>query len=372
MRKVGLLLALLALPLATAQDYVFGITFDAGGKFDGSFNEGTFNGLSDAVDELEGDEGLAIDVLEFEGTPDTAAEGLRNIAGQGAELILAPGFLQADAIAAVSSEFPETSFVLIDAQVENPNVRSVPFKEHEGSFLVGYLAGTMTQTGTVGFVGGMDIPLIRAFDLGYQEGVQAACPECRIVSNYVGSTPAAWNDPARARELATTQQAQGADIIYAAAGASGNGVIDFVNQTMCYQLQGEARETPLDAQLEGMQLSSAYEGNCGEGSQPLFFIGVDSNQNFRGDTDDNPETLNHGLSSMLKRVDVAAYTAVYDVVDGEFEGGLQNLGLAEDGVGYALDEYNQALIPQEVVDELDSVRQQIIDGEIVVTDFRAQ
>ncbi|ADI14716.1 BMP family lipoprotein [Truepera radiovictrix] len=372
MRKVGLLLALLALPLAAAQDYVFGITFDAGGKFDGSFNEGTWNGLTQAVSELEEDEGLVIDVLEFEGTPDTAAEGLRNIAAQGAELILSPGFLQADAVAAASSEFPDTFFVLIDAEVDNPNVRSVLFKEHEGSYLVGYLAGMMTQTGTVGFVGGMDIPLIRAFDLGYQEGVRAACPECRIVSNYVGSTPAAWNDPARARELATTQQAQGADIIYAAAGASGNGVIDFVTQTMCYQPQGELRASPLAEVLAEIEVSSAYAQRCGEGSQPLFFIGVDSNQNFRGDTDDNPETLNHGLTSMLKRVDVAAYNAVYDVVEDTFEGGTQVLGLAEDGVGYALDEFNEALIPQSVIDELESVRQRIIEGEVVVPDFREQ
>ena len=372
MRKVLLSLLALGLPLVAAQDYVLGITYDAGGKFDGSFNEGTFNGLSSAVQELEDEDGLAIDVLEFEGTPDTAAEGQRNIASQGAELIVAPGFLQADAITAVSSEFPDTNFVIIDAVAENPNVRSVLFKEHEGSYLVGYLAGTMTQTGTVGFVGGMDIPLIRAFDLGYQEGVKAACPDCNVISNYVGSTPAAWNDPARARELATTQRAQGADIMYAAAGASGNGVIDFVTQTMCYQPQGEVRASPVADVLPDLEKPAAYAQKCGDNSQPLFFIGVDSNQNPRGDTDGNPATLNFGLTSMLKRVDTAAYNAVYDVVDGNFEGGIQNLGLAEDGVGYAVDEYNEALIPQAVIDELETARQQIIDGEVVVTDFRTQ
>ena len=368
MRKLILASLLLALPLASAQDYVFGITFDAGGKFDGSFNEGTWNGLSEAVAELR-DEGLLIDILEFEGTPDTSAQGQRQIASQGAELILAPGFLQADAVTATSQEFPETSFVLIDAVAENPNVRSVLFKEHEGSYLVGYIAGSLTQTGTVGFVGGMDIPLIRAFDLGYQEGVTAACPECEVISNYVGVTPAAWNDPARAKELATTQRAQGADIIYAAAGASGNGVIDFVNQTMCFG--GGDRESPLAAQLESVDVSDAYASNC-EGQKPLFFIGVDSNQNPRGDTDGNPATLNHGLTSMLKRVDTAAYNAALDVANGEFEGGVQTLGLAEDGVGYAMDEFNGALIPESLVTELDAVRQQIIDGEIVVTDFREQ
>ena len=379
MRKVLLSLLGLSLPLAAAQDYVFGITYDAGGKFDGSFNEGTFNGLTQAVTELEDEDGLAIDVLEFEGTPDTAAEGQRNMASQGAELILAPGFLQYDAVISVSQEFPDTNFVLIDAAPETeeeaaqyPNTRFIQFREHEGSYLVGYLAGTMTQTGTVGFVGGMDIPLIRAFDLGYQEGVKAACPECKVVSNYVGSTPAAWNDPARARELATTQRAQGTDVIYAAAGASGNGVIDFVNQTMCYQPKGEVRASPLADQLATIEKPAAYTQKCGENSQPLFFIGVDSNQNPRGDTDENPATLNFSLTSMLKRVDTAAYNAVIDVADGNFEGGVQNLGLAEDGVGYAIDEYNKALVPQDVVDQLEAVRAQIVSGKVVVTDFRTQ
>lgn len=372
MRKILLLLAALLFGMSFAQDYVFGITFDAGGKFDGSFNEGTFNGLSQAIADIESEQGLEIDLLEFEGTPDTSAEGQRRIALEGAELIIAPGFLQQDAIQAVSSEFPDTNFVLLDAVAENDNVRSVLFREHEGSFLVGYIAGLLTQTGTVGFVGGMDIPLIRAFDLGYQEGVKAACADCEILSNYVGVTPDAWNDPARAKELATAQQAQGADIIYAAAGASGNGVIDFVNETMCYTPSGDVRETPLAAQLANIAVSDAYASKCGEGSQPLFFIGVDSNQNFRGDTDSNPETLNHGLTSMLKRVDVAAYNAAMDVVNGEFTAGLQSLGLAEDGVGYAVDEYNSALISQEVIDAVESIKQDIIDGNVTVTDYREQ
>jgi basic membrane protein A len=370
MKKALLLCLALTVGGAFAQDFVMGITFDAGGKFDGSFNEGTWRGMVQAIDELEAE--YEIELLEFEGTPDTAAEGQRRIAAQGAELIVAPGFLQADAVAATSREFPTTNFVLIDAVVEEDNVRSVLFKEQEGSYLVGYIAGSLSQTGVVGFVGGMDIPLIRAFDLGYQEGVKAACEECRIVSNYVGTTPAAWNDPTRAKELATAQQAQGADIIYAAAGASGNGVIDFVNETMCYRPRGQLRSTDLAEQLADIPRSSAYQSRCGGDSQPLFFIGVDSNQNPFGDTDNDPETLNHGLTSMLKRVDVAAYKAVMDVVNGEFDGGLQNLGLAENGVGYAVDEYNEELLPQALVNELDGVTQQIVNGDIVVTDYRQQ
>ncbi|HER19925.1 MAG TPA: BMP family ABC transporter substrate-binding protein, partial [Chromatiales bacterium] len=264
-----------------------------------------------------------------------------------------------------SQEFPFTYYVNIDGVVEADNVRSVLFKEHEGSFLVGYLAGLMTRTGTVGFVGGMDIPLIRNFDIGYQQGVRSACPDCEIISNYVGTTPTAWNDPARAKELATSQRAQGADIVYAAAGASGNGVIDFVNEQMCFVPEGEVRANP----LRDVPVSDAYAAACGENAEPLFFIGVDSNQNFRGDTDGDPSTLNHGLTSMLKRVDVAAENAAYDVVNGEFTAGLQNLGLAENGVDWALDEYNEALIPQSVIEQLDGIKQAIVDGDIVVQPY---
>ncbi len=375
MRKLVITLATLGLAAlltgALAQDFVFGITYDAGGKFDGSFNQGTFEGMQRATKELQ-DQGYQVDLLEFEGSSDTAAEGQRQIAQQGAELIVAPGFAQADAIAAVSKEYPDTSFVLIDAAVEGPNVRSVLFKEHEGSYLVGYIAGTLTQTGVVGFVGGMDIPLIHAFDLGYQEGVKGACADCRIISNYVGVTPDAWNDPAKAKELATAQQAQGADIIYAAAGASGNGVIDFVNEKACYTPSGSLRASPLADQIKDVPLSSADKAKCKPGDQPLFFIGVDSNQNPRGDTDSDPSTLNHGLTSMLKRVDVASYNAAMDVVNGTFTAGTQNLGLAEGGVDYALDEYNKPLIPQSLVDQVDKIKQQIIDGQIQVTDYRTQ
>lgn len=368
MRRLIALIAALSLSLAFAQDFIFGITFDAGGKFDRSFNQGTWEGLIRAVDELSAKNEIA--VREFAGTPGTAADGLRRIALEGADLIVAPGFLQADAIQSVASEFPNTSFVLIDAVADNPNVRSVLFREQEGSFLVGVIAGTLSQTGVVGFVGGMDIPLIRAFNLGFEEGVKYACPNCTVLSNYVGVTPAAWNDPARAKELATLQNAQGADIIYAAAGASGNGVIDFANETMCFTPTVPVRETPLAAQLAGIEMSAAYTARCGAGTIPVFFIGVDSNQNFLGDTDNDPATLNHGLTSMLKRVDVAAYNAVFDVVNGTFTGGTQSLGLAEDGVGFALDEFNAALIPESLVAQLEEIRQRIIGGEIKVTDFR--
>jgi len=367
MRTLFTLIVAATLTLASAQDFVFGITFDAGGKFDGSFNEGTFRGLERAIADLEAQRGLEIDMLEFEGTPDTAAQGMRQIATEGAELIVSPGFLQADAVAAVSVEFPDTFFVLIDSVVEGPNVRSVLFKEHEGSFMVGYIAGMLSQTGILGFVGGMDIPLIRNFDAGYQEGVKYACPECTVISNYVGVTPTAWNDPARAKELAVAQQAQGADIIYAAAGASGGGVQDFVKENMCFQ--GATRRTGLTEALANVPVYPAYAAACPAGSQPLFFIGVDSNQNPAGDTDGDPTTLNHGLTSMLKRVDVAAYNAAFDVADDDFEPGMVVLGLAEGGVGYAMDAYNEALIPADLLAELALIADMIVSGSLVVQGY---
>ena len=371
MRKALLLFAALSFGAVFAQDYVMGINFDAGGKFDRSFNEGTWNGFSSKLEELSAD--YDIEPLEFEGTPDTFAQGLRQMASEGADLVIAPGFSQADAIHTISGEFPDTFFVSIDGFSEEPNANElyIAFAEHEGSFLTGYLAGSLSQTGTVGFVGGMDIPLIQKFDLGYQEGVAAACPDCTVISNYVGVTPEAWNDPAKAKELATSQQAQGADIIYAAAGASGNGVIDFVNENMCYTAD-DLRETPLTSVVADIAKSSAYESACAEGSQPLFFIGVDSNQNYLGDTDDDPSTLNHGLTSMLKKVDVAAETAIMNVVEGTFEGGYQTLDLSNDGVGYAVDEFNEALLPEEVITIVEDIKAQIIAGELTVTDYTAQ
>ncbi len=375
MRIVMTLIVAATLSLAAAQSYVFSITFDGGGWFDRSFNEGTWNGLTRAVNDLSAE--YDIDVLVYNGTPETAADGQRSIASSGADLIVAAGFLQADSIQTVSSEFPETSFVLIDAVAENPNVRSILFREHEGSFLVGYLAGSLSQTGVVGFVGGMDVPLIRAFELGYLRGVEAACPSCTLVADYVGDTPAAWNDPAKAKELSASQKDRGADIIYAAAGASGNGVIEYVNEIMCYNPDNlpanvTLRSTPLSQQLSSMTFSDIYQRRCGPGSQPLFFIGVDSNQNYLGDTDGDPATVNHGLTSMLKRVDVAAETAAYDVVNGTFSGGIQSLGLAENGVGYAIDDYNRALIPSGVLEELALIRQRIVNGQLVVPDYRSQ
>jgi len=358
---------------AAAQDFVVGITFDAGGKFDASFNEGTWNGLIRAVDELSAT--YEIDILEYEPSAGgQTADGQRRMAGeQGAELIIAPGFNQQDAVESVAAEYPNTNFVIIDTvAAERDNVRSVVFRDQEGSYLVGYIAGLLSQSGTVGFVGGMDVPLIRNFNQGYEMGVLAACEDCNVISNYVGVTPDAWNDPATAKELASLQHAQGADIIFSAAGGSGRGVIDFMNENQCYTPSGELRNPEFKALTDSIEKSASYAAACSADAVPLFFIGVDSNQNPEGDTDGNPATLNHGLTSMLKRVDTAAYNAVMDIVDGTWTSGLQELGVAEEGVGFALDEYNEALLSQEVLDAVAEVAAAISAGDIVVPDYRDQ
>jgi basic membrane protein A len=250
-------------------------------------------------------------------------------------------------------------------------VRSVVFRDQEGSYLVGYVAGLLTQSGVVGFIGGMDVPLIRNFNQGYEMGVMAACADCTVISNYVGVTPDAWNDPAKAKELAASQHAQGADILYAAAGGSGFGAYDFVNERLCYT-PASVRNPEFAQLVADIPKGVAYNAICGAGTQPLFFIGVDSNQNYLGDTDNDPTTLNHGLTSMLKRVDVAAYDAVFDVVNGTFTPGLMELGVAENGVSIAVDEYNEALLSQATLDAVENVRQQMIAGDIVVPDYREQ
>ena len=240
------------------------------------------------------------------------------MARRGAQVVVAMGFAQAAAVETVAQEFPETKFTLIDMVVDLPNVQSVIFKEHEGSFLVGMAAAMASQTGKVGFVGGMDIPLIRKFALGYVEGAKHVNPDIEIFQNMTGTTPAAWNDPTKGGELARSQFDRGADVVYAAAGGTGIGV---------YQAAKDAGK---------------------------LAIGVDSNQNYI-----HPGTM---LTSMIKRVDVAVYESFRAAQDGTWQGGIQVLGLAEDGVGWAVDEHNRSLVSDEMEAAIEQARQDIIAG----------
>ena len=295
------------------------IIFDLGGKFDRSFNEAAFTGAERWAEETGGA------YREIELQSDAQREqAMRRMAEAGANPIVMAGFSQATPLSVVAPDYPDTTFVIIDGVVDEPNVRSVIFSEHEGSYLVGMLAAMASETGTVGFVGGMDIPLISAFGCGYAQGAVAVDADATVIENMTGTTPAAWNDPVRGGELTRGQIAQGADVIFAAAGGTGLGVLQ----------------------------TAADEG--------VYSIGVDSNQNYL-----HPGSV---LTSMLKRVDVAVYDAFSQGPD--IETGLHVFGLAENGVGYALDEFNEELITEEMQAEVDAARERIIDGELTVHDYR--
>jgi len=292
------------------------IVYDMGGKFDKSFNEAAYRG---AETWKKGAPGRAY--LEFEVSNATQREqALRRMAERGANPIVAIGFSQGSALDKVARAFPRTQFAIVDAVVELPNVQSIVFGEHEGSFLVGMLAAMASKTGKVGFVGGMDIPLIRKFQCGYEQGARYVNPKIEVSANMTGTTPAAWSDPARGAELARAQFARGVDVIFAAAGGTGTGV---------YQAARDARR---------------------------LAIGVDSNQNHL-----HPGTM---LTSMVKRVDVAVATAFAGV-----KPGLSVMGLKEDGVEAAVDAHNAQLVTPQMKARIDAARADIIGGRIKVVDY---
>ncbi|NIA70709.1 BMP family ABC transporter substrate-binding protein [Pelagibius litoralis] len=311
---------LLSTSVASAAEIDPAVVFDMGGKFDKSFNEGVFNG----VEKFKKETGISY--REFEVTNETQREqALRRMAQRGADPVVGVGFAQAPAIEKVAKEFPDTRFAIIDAVVDLPNVRSVVFKEHEGSFLVGMIAALKSESGKVGFVGGMDIPLIRKFACGYEQGAKHVNGSAEVLQNMTGTTPAAWNDPTRGSELAKSQFGRGVDVVYAAAGGTGIGV---------YQTAKDSGK---------------------------LAIGVDSNQNHL-----QPGTM---LTSMLKRVDVAAYNAFKDANDGNWSAGIQVLGLAEDGVGWALDENNKDLISADIMAAVEAASADIVAGKLSVHDY---
>ena len=297
------------------------VIYDLGGKFDKSFNEAAYNG-AEAWKAASGG-----NYLDLELQNDAQREqALRRFAGQGANPIVMAGFSWTAALTTVAPEFPDTNFVVIDTVVDAPNVQSIIFDEHTGSFLVGALAALKSETGTVGFVGGMDVPLIHKFYCGYAQGAKAVNPDITLIENYTGTTPAAWNDPVTAGELTKAAIDAGADVIFAAAGGSGLGV-----------------------------LQAAKDAG-------KFSIGVDSNQNYL-----QPGSV---LTSMLKRVDVAVENALTEAGDdATFKPGLTVLGLAEEGVGYSLDEHNAALITDDMKAKVDELSAQIQSGAITVHDY---
>ncbi len=322
MKKSLLTLFALAAMSATAMaaDVKPALVYGTGGKFDKSFNEAAYAG----AEKFKAETG--IDYRDFEPTGDTQGEqAIRNFASKGFNPVVAVSFAWTSAIEKVAAEFPDTKFVIVDAVVDLPNVRSVVYKEEEGSYLVGMLAGMASKSGKVGFVGGMDIPLIRKFACGYAQGAKAAKADAEVFQNMVGTTGAAWNDPVKGGELAKNQIDQGADVIYAAAGASGLGVLQ----------------------------TAADNGKLS--------IGVDSNQNHL-----HPGSV---LTSMVKRVDLAVYNAYADLKGDKFTPGVQALGVKEDGVAYALDDNNAKLVTEEMKAAVEKAKADIIAGTVKVHDY---
>ncbi|WP_424951709.1 BMP family lipoprotein [Deinococcus sp.] len=339
-----------------------GMAYDAGGKFDKSFNESAYNGATKAA------KTFGLQVKDFEPSdPSQVVQGIRAFATEGFDLTIGVGFNNNASITQVAKENPDLAFGLIDDVSAAPNVASLTFKEEEGSYLVGYLAALNTSTNVVGFIGGMDIPLIHKFEAGYTAGAMAAKPGIKVVAQYVGTTPDAWNNPGKAKEIASGMRSKGADIIFAAAGASGKGLQDYIKQVQCIK----AAQLPAGVKFSSdnfakVTKSASYKAACAGTTRPMFFIGVDSDQNYLGDYDNNPATLNHGLTSMMKRVDNAVYTLISDVKDNKFKGGQRVFGLKEAGVGYAMDEFNKSLITSAQVAKVEAVKAQIISGKITV------
>ena len=299
-----------------------GLVLDKGGKDDLSFNAAAYRGMT----KFKNNSGSFF--KHVEATDDNAFETLiRDFAKRDFDPIIAIGVSQEEAVKKIAGQFPNKHFIIVDGEADGPNIKSIVFEEHEGSFLVGAIAALTTQTAKVGFIGGMDIPLIRRFALGFSSGAQHINPKIKVVSNYVGITAEAWNNPVKAKELGVSQYNSGVDIIFAAAGASGTGVFDAAEE------------------------------------KKKFAIGVDSNQ----------DGVKPGfiLTSMVKQIDDAVYSSCQDFSNNKFKAGTVRLGLGK-GVDYTVDSFNEKILKPEVRKRADEIKTQIISGKIKVPDYYAK
>ena len=306
---------------ASAADIKPAVVYSDAGKFDKFFSEAVWNnGVKRFMHET------GVEVREAEPTNLAQVEQyLKRLAKRGNSPIVAVGFSQANAVSAAAQEYPDVQFTLIDMVVPEPNVQNVVFKEHEGSFLVGVLAAMKSESNVVGFVGGMDIPLISRFGCGYEQGAKYQNTDITVIQNMTGSTPAAFGNPSKGAELTRSQMEAGADVVFAAAGGTGNGV---------YQAAADAGK---------------------------YAIGVESNQNYL-----HPGTM---LTSMVKRVGEATYQSYKAAQNGTWAPGVQVMGLAEGGVDWVLDEHNRPLVTAAMEARVNDVKAKIIAGDIVVHDY---
>lgn len=317
---LSLYLLLLTAEVFSAEKLKIGLVLDKGGKDDKSFNSAAFAGATQA------DKDLGIELKYVEATDVNSLENLhRQFAKKNYDLVIGIGFAQSDAVKKISAQFPKVNFAIVDGEVKSTNVRSLLFEEHQGSFLVGALAVMKSHGSKIGFIGGMDIPLIRRFSMGYEAGMKQASSKAQLIQNYIGISSEAWNNPAKAKELALNQYNQGVDVIFVAAGASNSGVFDAAEE------------------------------------KKKFAIGVDSNQNWI-----KPGFI---LTSMLKRVDKAVYSTIEDLKNGKFTSGVVRYGLKDKGVDYSVDKFNEKLISSEQIKTLEALKVDIINGKIKVPDY---
>ncbi len=315
---LSFLMSLALCPLAQA--FKVGLVLDKGGKDDKSFNSAAYAGATQAEKDLK------IELKYVEATDNTAIENLhRSFAKKNFDLVIGIGFAQREAVKKVATQFPKVNFALVDGEISLPNVRSLLFEEHEGSFLIGAIAALKSKTGKVGFVGGMDIPLIRRFAMGYAAGAKHVLPKVQVLENYIGVTNEAWNNPTKAKELALSQYASGVEVIFVAAGASGSGAFDAAEE------------------------------------KKKLAIGVDSNQNWM-----KPGFI---LTSMLKRVDLAVLQTIKDAQAGKFTGGVVRSGLKDKGVDVAIDQHNEKLLDPTILQKIVDLKKKITAGQIVVPDY---
>ncbi|MGK5082417.1 BMP family ABC transporter substrate-binding protein [Bdellovibrionota bacterium FG-1] len=314
------LIVLASVGNVSAKELRIALVLDKGGKDDKSFNTAAYQGAMKAKQDLHAM------VKYVEATDENAFDSLlRAFAQKDFDIIFAIGITQRDALKKVAAQFPQKHFAIVDAEVAAPNVRSLLFEEHQGSYLVGAAAALASKTGKVGFIGGMDIPLIRRFQWGYEAGAKKINPAIKVTSNFIGISGDAWNNPAKAKELAVTQYDSGVDVIFSPSGASTSGVFDAAEE------------------------------------KRKFAIGVDSNQNWV-----KPGFI---LTSMLKRVDVAVYKTCQEAAEGKFEAGIYHYGLASQGIDYAVDQYNEKILPESSRKKLDALKADILSGKIQVPDF---
>jgi basic membrane protein A len=321
-RKRTPIFLILALSLMSSSAWAFkvGLVLDKGGKDDKSFNSSAYEGATKAQKEL------GIELKYVEAVDSNALESLhRSFASKDFDLIIGIGFAQADAVKKIAAQFPQRKFALVDGEVTAPNVRSLLFEEQEGAYIVGAIAAMKSKAGKIGFIGGMDIPMIRRFEMGFSAGLKKINPKAQLTSNFIGISGEAWNNPGKAKELALAQYNSGIDIIFVAAGASGAGVFDAAEETK------------------------------------KLAIGVDSNQDWI-----KPGFI---LTSMLKRVDVAVFTTIKETLEGHFVAGAAHYGLKNHGIDYSLDQYNSKILDPETRKKDDELKTQIIAGKIHVPDF---